>query len=387
MIHIKNAHVYAPEDLRICDIIVAGEKMIYVGKPCKISMPVEVEEVDLAGHIVGPGLIDQHVHITGGGGEGGFETSTPEITISEIVRAGITTVIGCLGTDSLTRSVERLYAKAKALESEGISTYIFTGAYQFPLPTITGDIRSDIAFIDKVVGVGEVAISDHRSSEPEPRELAQLAARARVAAMTGKKGGKVHLHVGDAPAGISPILRIVSETNIPIGQFQPTHLNRNKALLESSFEFGKAGGYCDYTAFEETDGPDEKASRAVAEALRRGVSLDRLTVSSDGNGSMPVFDSHGNYMGLTVAPVSSLFESFRALVSRENIPLEAAFTVFSANQAAIHKLPWKGKLAPGYDADLVVLDNDLNVRHVLARGKWAVKDGKVVMQGTFERSV
>src|SRR5690606_3180786 len=99
-----------------------------------------------------PGLIDNHVHITGGGGEGSFKTRVPEITLSKLIEAGITTVVGLLGTDATTRSVENLVAKAKALKEEGVSVYVHTGSYEFPSVTLTGQIKKDIVFIEEIIG-------------------------------------------------------------------------------------------------------------------------------------------------------------------------------------------------------------------------------------------
>lgn len=102
--------------------------------------------------MLAPGLIDQHVHITGGGGEAGYHSRTPEITLSGIIRYGTTTVVGTLGTDGCTRSLENLYSKAKALEYEGISTFIHTGSYALPSVTFTGSVTRDLVLIDKVIG-------------------------------------------------------------------------------------------------------------------------------------------------------------------------------------------------------------------------------------------
>lgn len=385
MIHLRNARVFAPEDLGICDVLIESGKIIYVGKSCKVDGPFPIEEVELDGAYLCPGFIDQHVHITGGGGEGGPETATPEIMLTDLTKNGITTVIGCLGTDGITRSMERLYNKARALEIEGISTYIFTGAYQFPLPTLTGSIQTDLIFIDKVVGVGEVAISDHRASHASCAKLARLAGEARVAAMIGKKGGKVHLHVGDGPRGLKVLFRVANLTDVPLSQFQPTHLNRCRRLMEESIEFAKSGGYCDYTAGEDKAGVDAvTAAQAVYEALKAGAPLENITISSDGNGSIPIFDSCKRLVGMGIGRVSSLLESVKAMVFKYDIPLDMALATVTKNPAVIHRLENKGKIKEGYDADLVVLDEKLNVKSVIAKGRWMVREGKIQVFGTYE---
>ena len=152
MLLVKNAEVYAPEYLGKKDVLICGGKIEKIQDEIG-SLPVECEVLDAEGKMLTPGFIDQHVHITGGGGEGSFHTRTPELQLSELVENGITTVIGLLGTDGITRSVENLYAKTKALCEEGVSAYMLTGAYGYPNPTITGEVDRDIVFIDEILGV------------------------------------------------------------------------------------------------------------------------------------------------------------------------------------------------------------------------------------------
>ena len=136
MLLIKNANIYAPEYLGKKDILVCGEKIEYMADAIDVpNVPCKV--IDAEGKRLIPGLIDQHVHITGGGGEGSFHTRAPEMQMSEMIENGLTTVVGLLGTDGITRSVENVYAKAMALYEEGVSAYILTGAYDYPSPTIT----------------------------------------------------------------------------------------------------------------------------------------------------------------------------------------------------------------------------------------------------------
>ncbi|MDO4395969.1 MAG: beta-aspartyl-peptidase, partial [Clostridia bacterium] len=96
---IKNVNVYAPEKLGKKDILIAGGKICQISDNLDIPESWEVEVIDGEGLIATPGFIDSHVHILGGGGEGGFGNRTPEATLSGLTRWGITTVVGCLGTD------------------------------------------------------------------------------------------------------------------------------------------------------------------------------------------------------------------------------------------------------------------------------------------------
>lgn len=176
---IKNAEVYAPQYLGRRDVLIAADKICKIGEVIE-SSPIISEEIDATGKILFPGFIDSHVHIAGGGGEIGFGSRTPEIMLSDIINAGVTTVIGILGTDGITRSTQNLLAKAKSLEEEGITSFINLGSYHIPIKTLTGSIEEDIVFIDKIIGVGEIAISDHRSSQPSFEEISRIVSQAKL---------------------------------------------------------------------------------------------------------------------------------------------------------------------------------------------------------------
>lgn len=377
---LRNANIYSPEPIGKRDILLLVDKVAHIAD--HITPPTglgEVQVIDLKGAIVIPGLIDQHVHMIGGGGEGGPATRTPEIQLSQLTTAGVTTVVGCLGTDATTRHMNSLLAKARALEVEGLTTFIYTGAYEVPTRTVTDNVRNDLVLIDKVVGVGEIAISDHRSAQPELMELRKLAAEARVGGMLGGKPGLFHFHVGAGPKGIQPIFDILESTELPIHMFTPTHMNRNRLLLEQGAQFAKQGGVIDITA-----GPE--AYKGILALLNElGVSIDQITISSDGNGSMPRFDDHGRLIGLGVGSVHTDLKTWRDLIIKGNIPLNEALKILTTNVARNLLLQGrKGCIQPGSDADLVVLSDNLEVNQVWARGHMMVKEGQPIVKGTFE---
>lgn len=386
---LRGARVLAPEDLGYQDVLVCGEKIAAIGPRLEVPAAWACREARLDGYTLVPGLIDGHVHLIGGGGEAGYHTRTPEVTLSALIRAGVTTAVGCLGTDGTTRHMSSLLAKARGLEWEGVSTFIYSGAYEVPTVTITGSIRTDLILIDKVVGAGEIAISDHRSSQPPQLAIQQLAAEARVGGLLSGKAGVLHLHVGDGKSGLGMLAAIVEESEIPITQFVPTHLNRNPRLLQQAIAWGKRGGFIDFTSgVSPASGVVQaaRAGRAVAQALAAGVALDRITMSSDGNGSMPLFDDKGNMLGLMVASLDSLLTELRDMVLAGGIPLEQGIQVVTSNVAKALKLwPRKGSIQVGADADLLVLGADLTPVQVWARGRLLAENGEPVVWGTFER--
>lgn len=382
---IKNGHVYAPQDLGVKDVLLVGKTIARIADRIDPAPALgEVNVIDASGCAVVPGLIDQHVHLLGGGGEGGFSTRTPEVMLSDLTTAGITTVVGVLGTDNVTRNLESLLAKARGLEEEGISTWIYTGAYNVPSPTLTGNVRSDVILIDKVVG-GKVAISDHRSAQPTKQEIARLAAECRVGGLLSGKAGVVHFHVGDGKPMLDMLFDLVEETGIPIIQFTPTHLNKTKELLAEGIRFAKAGGMLDITASSPAVAPKRmQPPEAIQRCLEAGVPIDRITMSSDGNGSMPAFDPQGKLIGLIAASPKSLLSAVRNIVKAGVLPLGEAIKPVTINPANSLKLPNKGRLEAGFDADILVLDSNLDIAHLFAKGH-AMISGNVVTKGVFEK--
>ena len=384
---IREGQVFAPEPLGKKDILVLGSKIGAISEPGGTKIEgIQTQVVDASEKIIFPGFIDSHVHLLGGGGEGGPATRAPEIKVEDIVSSGVSTVIGCLGTDGVTRHMESLLAKARGLEKEGISTYIFSGSYEIPVVTITGSVRSDLILIDKIIGAGEIAISDHRSSQPTFEEIARLAAECRVGGMLGGKAGVLHCHLGDGPRKLEMLLRLIKETEIPPTQVIPTHVNRNPELLEESIDFTLQGGYIDMTAGADPESQDDN-ERSIATAIQlcieKKVPLTHITVSSDSNGSMPRFDKKGNLAGLTIATQDSLLRNFRFLIQKKILNAEDAIKLFSANVASFYKLHQKGEIKIGKDADLILLDRDYNLTDSFVMGRTMMSEGKLIAKGTF----
>ena len=385
MLLIKNLNVYSPDRLGKKDILTGCGKILALEDHISLPSGLEAEVFDAEGLTVVPGLIDNHVHIAGAGGEGGPSSRTPEMKLSSMFEGGVTTVIGCLGTDGFTRSVESVLMKAKALRQEGASAWIWTGSYQVPGPSITGDIGRDIALIDEVIGVGELSLSDHRSSFPSTEELIRIAAHARVGGMLGHKAGIVNIHLGDARDPFRPIHDAVTRSEIRYTQFLPTHCNRNDYIFEDSKSYGKKG-YIDITTSSYPYFPDEeiKPSHALKILLESGVPAGHITFSSDSCGSLPGFDENGNLVRMEIGMPSANLRELGDAVLQEKIPVEVALKVLTSSPATILKLPGKGFIREGMDADLLFLDKDLQMIHLIAMGKWAARNRKVILKGSYE---
>ena len=381
MLLIKGAEVYAPEYLGKKDVLIAGEKIERIGEDLPEYEGCQV--IEGTGRIVAPGFIDRHVHITGGGGEGSFHTQAPQVQLSDLIRGGVTTVVGLLGTDGISRSTENLVAKAKALKEEGISAYCCCGAYGHPGPTITGSISRDIMFVDEIIGL-KLAVSDHRAPNITVDELIRLGSDVRTAGMLSGKAGFVCLHMGGDDRALSPVFEALERTSIPVKTFQPTHVGRAKKLQEDAFKLAKMGGTIDFTCgqFEEKIKELAASLRAAKEA---GVPMDKVTISSDGQGSWSNYDAAGNLTEMGVSSVDTMYRQVVYQVQNENMSLEEALSLGTRNVAkALEVYPKKGAVHVGSDADVLVLNGDLSMNTVIARGSLMMQDGVLLKKGTYE---
>lgn len=374
---IKNADVYAPEHLGTRDIFLAGGKIVAMAEKLDVTLP-DLEVIDAAGYIVAPGLVDQHIHITGGGGEGGWHSRCPELVFSELVKAGVTTFLGVSGTDSMTRSVENLLAKVRGLKNEGASGWMWTSNYAYPVTTITKDVRTDMLAIPEVLGV-KIALGDHRSSFPNQHEIMQILADVRVSGMLTGKTGFLHVHLGDFPYSFDIFDECIAQ-GMPIKHIRPTHVARHPEVFRRACEFAKKGGFIDIT----TGGGNYmgSAADAVRAALAADVPFDRITLSSDGHGSMPRFNEAGEMVGLGIGSIMCDIETIREL--KDELGVEKALTPMTKTVAGALGLETKGGIAVGKDADILFLTKDLDIDWVFMMGKVAMRKGEVVMKGAFE---
>ncbi|MCD1284312.1 MULTISPECIES: beta-aspartyl-peptidase [unclassified Brevibacterium] len=379
---IRGAETYAPERMGRQDILVEGHRISHLGE--LTAEAVEALEkvpgtqiIDASGLTAAPGLIDPHVHITGGGGEGGYASRTPEITITDIIGAGVTTVVGCLGTDSVTRSHGNLIAKARGLEEEGITTFVYTGSYQLPARTITGSVVDDIVLIDKVIGAGEIAVSERRSFQPTIEALADIVSQCHVGGLLSGKAGVTHFHVGSHASRLAPLHRLLDEYPIAPPAVYATHITRDDELLADAVDLAAKGAFVDMTAGAST-------VESVKRYRELGGDLNQLTLSSDANGSLPKFDDRGRLVELAVANQSTLFEQVWACTDSLELDVSQALALVTANTADALRLSHKGRIAPGHDADLLLLDADHSIRHAFALGRQTIRDGQLLVTGTFD---
>ena len=374
---IKGATVYAPEKLGVKDVLIAADKICAIEDTIELNGNVAVEVIDGTGKVLTPGFIDSHEHITGGGGEGGFSNQVPPLKFSAPVKAGITTIVGLLGTDGTTRSVESLVAKAKAFREQGLTCYCLTGAYQYPSPNVTGSVRRDIVMLEECIGV-KIAICDHRSATITRDELIRLASDAHQAGVLSGKPGIVHLHTGSGKDQLNIIFEALEHSEVPIATFRPTHV---AGKIDQAIKFANMGGFIDITC-----DPDNMAKRcALIHRAMIECPEGSVTLSTDGNGSLPVWNAKKEMIGIGAGKVISLHNTIKGLVEYEQMPLEDAITIATKNPAKALGLEGKkGCLTPGADADILLLDEELNIDTTIALGRLLLQNGQMQVFCNFE---
>ena len=376
---IRHAHVFAPTILGVTDVLLVNGKIAAIGENLTPNLP-DLEVIDAKGLILTPGFIDQHIHVTGGGGEGGPKTRTPELMLSELIACGTTSVVGVSGTDGTSRSIPNLLAKVRALQEEGVSAWMYTSNYAYPPTLLTDSVKNDLFFVPEVLGV-KIAMGDHRSSFPTEEEVLRLLTQIRVGAMVAGKLGVLHIHLGNIP-GPFEIFKEIAKKGFPIGHIRPTHCARDKKVFEAAIEFGTQGGYVDIT----TGGSCAVGTPAdgIVTALQGGVPLSHLTLSTDGHGSVPRFNDKGEMVGLGVGGVNANLRELKRLVGDLGISLVDAISLVTINPARALHLPGKGEVKVGFDADVNLFTESMDLVHVFAKGQQMMRSGEVIVKGTFE---
>jgi len=376
---IKNARVFAPEELGVQDVLLAGGRILAVGKDLGVALP-DLETIDATGKILTPGFFDQHIHVTGGGGEGGPVSRTPELVLSELVACGTTSLVGVSGTDFITRSIENLLAKVRALACEGVSTWMYTSNYRFPPTTMSGEAAKDIFMVPECLGV-KIANGDHRSSFTTVEEMLHLLADIRLAGMISGKLGVLHIHSGNIPGAFDMYEEIVRR-GFPIKHIRPTHCARVQHVYDSAVKFAKAGGYIDIT----TGGSCcfGTPAEGIMAALEQGVDPKLITMSSDGHGSKPRFNEKGEMVGLAVCGIECNLAAVQELVGKHKLDLPTALSFITSNVADSHLITDQGRIKAGACGNALLFNEDLTLADVFAKGRAMMRSGEILVKGTFE---
>ncbi|EAQ95751.1 amidohydrolase family protein [Congregibacter litoralis] len=382
---ISGAECFDPSPRGHLDLLVAGSEVVAMGESGSfdaVGELAEAERVDARGKLLMPGIVDALTHPCGGGGEGGFGNRTAEIDVETFVRAGVTAPVGALGTDSIGRSLEVLYGNVMGMRRQGLNAFMLSGAYRVPAPSLTGDIARDVYLVSPVVGVGEVAIADHRGTQPTAQELRRLAAETQLGGILAGEGGTVLVHVGAGESRLKLLRDALEGSDLSPSVLYPTHVNRSTALLDEAADWALRGGFVDITVSTTPEliaAGDITSERALRRLLEAGAPAEKITLSSDAGGSLPVYVD-GELVGLTAASPDSLPELLLSLHSENPDLFPVALAGMTRNPAAALKLADAGAIAVGGRADLLLLDPAAGaVESVMAGGQWLLRRGEFLL--------
>ncbi|MFP4461262.1 MAG: beta-aspartyl-peptidase [Thermotogota bacterium] len=366
----KNLQIYTPEEIGNKDILLYADKIVMIADSIEAPFPQDTDIEDYSGCIGFPGFIDGHVHIIGGGGEGGFFTRTTPQSELDFFKSGTTTVIGLLGTDGITRTHRELLGQARKFTHNKLKTFLVTGSYALPLVTLLNNLQEDMVFVPEYIGIGEIAISDHRSSGITIDEFRRILLNARVAGMLSGKVGKAIIHVGAVKTGLELLREAVSIGDISSHQLLPTHINRTpQTLAEGKDWILNFGGSVDFTA-------GEKAVDGISSFIEDNVPIENILCSSDGWGSIPIFDKKGDFVSVKTAPVDTLYEVFKTLVLEKGHAIQDCLKIFTSNVSDFFGISKEGygHLFEGGVANFTIVDQHLDIRITVSQGEIVFKN-------------
>lgn len=380
--------VFAPAHLGNADVLLVGSEIAAISPSGEIAAASAaavlgpVTEIDCAGALVVPGLVDGHLHILGGGGGQGFASRIPELPADAILEAGITTCVGMPGVDTISKPPAALLARAAALTELGIRTFVMAGGFRWPAPTITGDLFTELYTLPNVLGV-KVALGERLATAPDAAELARLLTELEWLAGATGRAAILHAHLGTRNSPSALIREALHASGASPARVQITHANYSAETLSTAIELAALGCIIDVNPLlnpRRVAGSIEPVE-AVRRLLAAKVPAERITVSSDGNASVPRVRPDGSLEKFSYQ--LGLLDLVRDLVAADVGDTATALSLVTRNPARALRLGGVGTLGVGATADLLVLDPDFTVRHVLSGGKVVVREGTAVTPSQF----
>ncbi|MEE1929669.1 N-acetylglucosamine-6-phosphate deacetylase [Streptomyces sp. TRM 70351] len=336
--------------------------------------------LDLTGHWLVPGFVDLHNH---GGGGASFTSGTAEDVLTGVRthRAhGTTTLVASTVTGDLDVLARQAALLAELVQQGDLAGVHFEGPFISPCRKGAHSeelLRDpDPAEVRKLVDAahGTAVMCTLATERPGGIDSVRLLADHGVIAAVGHTdatyeqtreavdaGATVATHLFNAMPGLGhrapgPIAALLEDERVTVELINDgTHLH--PAALQLAF--ARAGG--DRVAFI-TDAMDAA-----------GFGDGRYQL---GPMEVDVVDGVARLArdGAIAGSTLTLDTALRRAVTVDGLAVEDAVRAVSATPARLLGLADRvGAIAPGLDADLVVLDGDWTVRGVLRRGGWIVE--------------
>jgi N-acetylglucosamine-6-phosphate deacetylase len=371
------------EEISDAVVVIQGSKISAVGQRGKVDLPRGVREMQTQGRTIVPGFVDVHIH--GAGGHDVMEGTREALEI-------ITATVATHGTTSLVATTVTASEKETRDSVAGIAHFILHTS-QYAARELSAEILG-IHFEGPFISPARRGVHPAKWIMPPSRELlAQLLEEARgtaqILTLAPELPGALDLISAARQAGLVVSLGHTDATYeqamaaIEAGASHAAHVF-NAMRPFSHRGTGVIGAVLtspQVSAELIADGVhvDEAAMRMLVELK----SPDRVILVSDGMSATGMPD--GKYqLGMFEVKVSggvarnaegklagstlTLDRALRHIVAL-GVPLGSALRMVTANPARQVGLgARKGVLAPGADADLVFLDDKLEVSGVMTRG-------------------
>ncbi len=340
------------------------------------------KEIDADGNYVSPGFIDIHVH--GGGGyefvDGTFEAIKNAANIH--AKHGTTTIYPTISAFDYSKTVNVLEAISKNKDNAEIVPHIYgvhlEGPYFSPKQSGAQDpsfIRTpdENEYTKLYNDYGDIIKRWSYAPElPDSDKFLDFLTEKDIVASAGHTDAE-YSHIKSAyENGMKLITHLYSCTSTITRRSG----FRILGVIETSYL------YDDIDVETIADGchlPPELLSLIykiksdehiclVTDAIRYG-GMDNVESETCANGNMPYIIEDGvaklSDRSAFAGSIATADVLVRTCVKKAGIPLSSAVKMITEIPARIMKLDKKGKLCVGYDADIVIFDEDINVIKVL----------------------
>jgi N-acetylglucosamine-6-phosphate deacetylase len=371
------------EEISDAFVVVHGSKISAIGPRGKVELPRGVREINAGGRTIVPGFVDVHIH--GAGGHDVMEGTREALEI-------ITATIAAHGTTSLVATTVTASEKETRDSVAGIAHFILNTS-QYPTRELSAEMLG-IHFEGPFISPARRGVHPAKWIVPPSRELlAQLLAEARGTALI--------LTLAPELPGALELISAARQAGLVLSL---GHTDATYEQAQAAIEAGASHAAHVYNAMRPFShrgtgviGAVLTSSKVSAELIADGVHVDeaamrmlvelktpeRVILVSDGISATGMPD--GKYhLGMFEVKVSAgvarnaegklagstltLDRALRNIVAL-GVPLLSAIQMVTANPARQIGLgARKGVLAPGADADLVFLDDKLEVSAVMTRG-------------------
>jgi dihydropyrimidinase len=393
---VKGGRVVTPGAVVEADIAIAGGRIAAIGT----GLGAAAETLPAEGLLVTPGGVDPHCHIEQISGMGQMNADSFETATRSAAMGGTTTTISFAAQARGQRLSDALadYA-ARARRGAAVDHAFHLSICDPHVPGFEADLRAAIAAGHRsikvfttynikltdaeILGILRIAAEAGALTCVHAENDAMVAeARARLIA-EGKTAPRYHAVSRPRAAEIEAVARLcrlAEETGAPVMLF---HISTAEAVAEIARARGRGAPIwaetCPHYLFM-TDAVLDKPglegakwmcsppqrSEADQAALWRGLALGHLQLVSSDHAPYR-FDAGGKLAQGPDAPFTDIANGLPGLEPRLPLMFDAmvtggrlgapAFARITAQAAAdLYGLPGKGRIAPGYDADLVLWD-------------------------------